>query len=394
MLNSPDTLFTVALYLLSSLVQADAAILGLGAIFIIYKLQGLGSQYDFALNYCSQNAPQRTAAFMMEFDKPNPDSLALDDLLADMKEPGQMLAVRVAGDYFRRIVKIRKQQSEIQRLLKLPLIVIGVHTNIVAILLMFTPLFDRLDAAIKTSVFWTVALAVVIWFVIGVTLACVFAWKLVIQNDVQASNSQTTPEATSMNTKWKECPATDKWMVFTTCLLALGSFVLIYLTIVQIGDIERNSKRQLKAFISVLPPIFDGRGIAGNPLAVACRLKNSGQTAAYNVRDVSELLIVPRSKGDSLPDPRDFKVIPAPKAEQYVIGPEVEVFLWKHPAREPMNLGGLLVKDYAVIFRGRIFYTDVFGDEHWTSFAYSYQMWISGGTFYAYGQFNDADKNG
>jgi hypothetical protein len=391
--NTPDTLFTVALYLLSSLVQADAAILGLGAIFIIYKLQALGNQVDFALNYAVQDANESAALFMSEIDKPKPDKSVLDAIVLNLRTMGSP-ARRACAEYLLKAVKIRDEQSRIKALSMWPLFVIGLHTIFVAVLLMCVPLFARLDELIKTNVFWIFALIVVIWFVVGVTFACVLAWRLVIEKDVQASNSHTTPEETSMNTKFKDSDTTDKIMVISTVILAVCTFVLVGLTKWQLNDFEKNSKRQLKAFISVLPPTFDEKGLDGNPLVVACRLKNSGQTPAYNVHDVTELLIVPRSKGDSLPDPRDFKYVSAPKAEKYVIGPEVEVLLWKHPARDPMNLGGLLKTEYAIIFRGKIFYTDVFGDEHWTSFAYSYQLWINHGTFYAYGQYNDADPNG
>ena len=43
-----DHLFTTALYIFSSLVQADAAILSLGAIFIIYRLQSFEGAYQNA----------------------------------------------------------------------------------------------------------------------------------------------------------------------------------------------------------------------------------------------------------------------------------------------------------------------------------------------------------
>jgi len=39
-----DNIFTTGLYIFSSLIQADAAILGLGAVFVIYRLQSLYSQ--------------------------------------------------------------------------------------------------------------------------------------------------------------------------------------------------------------------------------------------------------------------------------------------------------------------------------------------------------------
>ena len=39
-----NDIFTIGLYIFSSLLQADAAILGLGAVFIVYRLQSLYSQ--------------------------------------------------------------------------------------------------------------------------------------------------------------------------------------------------------------------------------------------------------------------------------------------------------------------------------------------------------------
>jgi hypothetical protein len=177
----PDTLFTVALYLLSSLVQADAAILALGAIFVIYKLQVLGSQFDFVLNYCAQNQADYTAMFMREIDKPKPDESALDGIVEVLKTGSLRTAVtKSVAENLPKLVKIRKEQGLITRLLKAPLIVIGVHISIVAILIMAMPIFNCLSEPNKAIVFWMGALIVVIAFIIGIALACWVAWNLVI----------------------------------------------------------------------------------------------------------------------------------------------------------------------------------------------------------------------
>jgi len=45
-----DNTFTTGLYIFSSFIQADAAILGLGAVFVIYRLQSLYSQEQSYIN--------------------------------------------------------------------------------------------------------------------------------------------------------------------------------------------------------------------------------------------------------------------------------------------------------------------------------------------------------
>jgi hypothetical protein len=67
-----DNTFTTGLYIFSSLIQADAAILGLGAVFVIYRLQSLYSQeqshVDILHQYPVQRV-QRAVQIVMEGDQ-------------------------------------------------------------------------------------------------------------------------------------------------------------------------------------------------------------------------------------------------------------------------------------------------------------------------------------
>jgi hypothetical protein len=64
--------FTIGLYIFSSLLQADAAILGLCAVFIVYRLQSLYSQQQSYVDILQKSTisgvPQACAA-MLEGDK-------------------------------------------------------------------------------------------------------------------------------------------------------------------------------------------------------------------------------------------------------------------------------------------------------------------------------------
>ena len=44
-----NDLFSTSLYLFSAILQADAALLGLGAIFVIYKIQSIENQFSFIM---------------------------------------------------------------------------------------------------------------------------------------------------------------------------------------------------------------------------------------------------------------------------------------------------------------------------------------------------------
>jgi hypothetical protein len=169
----------------------------------------------------------------------------------------------------------------------------------------------------------------------------------------------------------------------------------VYLTIIQIGDIEKNSKRQMRAYLSVLPPVLGKDSILAPRLIAAARIKNSGQTPAYDVVEAGDLRIVPNAEMSSLPDPRSLAnpYGVAPNLVKQVIGPGVEFDSWREATGKYQSHQGLDTREYRVVFYGKVFYRDAFGANHWTSYAYVYHWWINGGEFYTHEHFNDADNN-
>ena len=78
-----DNTFTTGLYIFSSLIQADAAILGLGAVFMIYRLQSIYSQEQSFIDilYKSQTDSVKQACDVMI----EGDPLKMDDELKKFK---------------------------------------------------------------------------------------------------------------------------------------------------------------------------------------------------------------------------------------------------------------------------------------------------------------------
>jgi hypothetical protein len=85
-----DNTFTTGLYIFSSFIQADAAILGLGAVFVIYRLQSLYSQEQLhiyildtsqidtvkeAIKTVIKGDPQRIDEKLREFESNHPSYL-------------------------------------------------------------------------------------------------------------------------------------------------------------------------------------------------------------------------------------------------------------------------------------------------------------------------------
>jgi hypothetical protein len=125
--ENPTNLFQTSLYFYSSLIQADAAILGFGAIFLIFKLQ--------ALDNLKQNIIQSYNARGGEHIK-NVNSL----LFPDPQEVARILLFMdpEGKDYanYLHVLLIPKNINEINNLIKGPVILIGSHIILCSILLL------------------------------------------------------------------------------------------------------------------------------------------------------------------------------------------------------------------------------------------------------------------
>jgi hypothetical protein len=210
----------------------------------------------------------------------------------------------------------------------------------------------------------------------------------------QVTTNTTRAEGIPMSMKWKDSSTTDKVIASGTWGAVIGSLVLVFLTYLQIKDIENSSKKQLRAYISVLPPVLGRDSIFAPRLIAAARIKNSGQTPAYDVVESGDLRIIPIGEMNNFPDPRKLPnpYDVTPNLIKQVIGPGVEFVSWREATGEHQSHRGLSSEDYRVIFYGIVFYKDAFGHNHWTSYAYAYHWWINGGEFYTHEHYNDADN--
>ena len=176
-------------------------------------------------------------------------------------------------------------------------------------------------------------------------------------------------------------------MTSATFALALFTLILALAMIVQIRDTRETSKKQLRAYISVLPPVLGVSAKPFDPITAGCVVRNSGQTPAYKVHAFIALKILPTPEVEKCPNPNELNSDP----ERAVVGPGVELVLWRQPASDVKNYPPEIYHSHRVLYYGRIEYTDVYGVEHWTTFSYVFYFWIP--QFYAYGPYNDADKN-
>ncbi len=192
-MSTTDNLFTIALYLLSSMVQADAAILAFGAIFIIYKLQGLSSRYDFAVAFCISQDPDNVANILVAVD--NNDKIAFVKAFAAARKSRspEYGTTRNFLNYLERLWTIPNLQVVTKRSLRPSLFIVGFHTCACAILLLFMAKFGHIPWREKLSVFWVVGGPLVGLFCLGITLVCMVAWKVVVPEE-RLSLKKVNPE--------------------------------------------------------------------------------------------------------------------------------------------------------------------------------------------------------
>lgn len=174
-------------------------------------------------------------------------------------------------------------------------------------------------------------------------------------------------------------------MVIVTTVLAILTLFLVWYSKRQVSISETNSRIQLRAYVTVLPPELSEDSLYANPLRVAYVLKNSGQTPAMDVRDSVELRIIKRDEIKTLPDPHGFRFAGGGSP----ITPNVEAVRWLQPNRGPKNYGGLDPREDRIFIFGKVTYSDVFGVDHWITFSYQYQFWLK----HFYSESIDVDKN-
>lgn len=162
--------FTTALYLFSSLLQADAAILGFGAIFVIYKLQTLDTKLQLLVQLCYTRGSVFT-------------NYANNLILAKTDENKVKLfkdSNRSDQEVLEPLISIPKRSEGIRSQVKYPLIVIGLHSFVCAVLLWFTP---RFTLPVPDNRLIYVIYVVILWFGVGILVAGWLAVSLLTRKD-------------------------------------------------------------------------------------------------------------------------------------------------------------------------------------------------------------------
>jgi hypothetical protein len=150
-------IFTTYLYLFSSLLQADAAILGFGAIFVIYKLQSLDNRYQMAYDAC-----QNAKGIIPEFST---------KLMGGLSEDGiyDIISTTIHNPHIFKqmelLVTVPKRKEIVKNYVILPMFLIGFHCITTSILLWTAPVI------VGTGIGTTLAVVVLIVFSVGIILS-------------------------------------------------------------------------------------------------------------------------------------------------------------------------------------------------------------------------------
>ncbi len=183
-------------------------------------------------------------------------------------------------------------------------------------------------------------------------------------------------------------------MVFLTILI-------VRFMCVQNNISKDTARRQLRAYLipnnpeltvsqeSLFVHIKEGR------LPVSYIIRNNGQTPAYDVRDVINVKVLPRDcRPEAIADTVRNSYHP-------VYGANTEHKRMVHSGKDSFVDAYFFKKNDRVIFEagvfniyvwGRIEYTDIFQDCHWTEFCYEFVFDPLIKEFRAYSQCNKADR--
>ncbi len=151
-----NELFQTSLYFFSSLLQADAAILGLGTIFIIFKLQSLDTLKQNIIQAYYIKGPGHIGNINgLLFSK------TVDEIVTYLKK-----ASGYDLENYKHIICIPKRAEQIGSKIKLPIWIIGSHTIYCAILLLVSHKIYNIP-----NLQWILLGICLVWFAIGIFLA-------------------------------------------------------------------------------------------------------------------------------------------------------------------------------------------------------------------------------
>lgn len=174
-----DAYLTTAFYLFSALLQADAALIGFGAIFVTYRLQALENQFSFTMQEFKSHGPgfigQATSLWVAKTDEEK----------AEILKKSLNTKLITALEF---VASLSEAKSTIKRTIKAPLIITGSHLCVSAILLWLVPELHHLNHLLSIASWINV-----VWFVVAVISSVRVAWHLVV-NEKELSLNEVNPK--------------------------------------------------------------------------------------------------------------------------------------------------------------------------------------------------------
>ncbi len=163
-----NDLFTTSLYLFSAILQADAALLGFGAIFVIYKFQSIENQFSFLMQEFKIHGSvwSGTASKLM--------------IAKTYEEKAKILKSHLGGDlseHLEFLSSLSEMKFKISKSIKIPLLIIASHLSLSSVILWVIPKIYKIDRIIQI-----VSWLFICWFIIGVISAVWVVWILIIKN--------------------------------------------------------------------------------------------------------------------------------------------------------------------------------------------------------------------
>jgi hypothetical protein len=167
-INDMNDLFSTSLYLFSALLQADAALLGFGAIFVIYKFQSIENQFSFLMQeFKFHGSGWSGAASKIRIAKTNEEKAKIlkSHLGKDLSEQLEFLS------------SLSEMKLKISNTIKIPLLISGSHLSLSSVILWIIPQIYKIGFIIQI-----ISWLFICWFIIGVFSAVWVVWILIIKN--------------------------------------------------------------------------------------------------------------------------------------------------------------------------------------------------------------------
>jgi hypothetical protein len=163
-----DPFATSAVAVFSAMLQTDATFIGIGALFVIFKLQLLQTQYERLL-ISAKNQLSPTEALVLGWHQDLRDEDVIREMFKDGKIPPVVQLV-LSND---------RESQRIRRLTAIPFVILSVHLVTAAIQLWATPfVFMRFSDAAVPYVGVSIAI-----FIAGLSFSFRSVWLMSVKHE-------------------------------------------------------------------------------------------------------------------------------------------------------------------------------------------------------------------